>query len=42
MAERNMDIQPTIQIRPGYQFNIMVNKDIILPPWEGHPMAQRR
>ncbi len=40
MAERNMDIQPTIEIRPGYQFNIMVNKDIILPPWEGHPLAQ--
>lgn len=40
MAERNMDIQPTIIIRPGYQFNIMVNKDIILPPWEGHPMAR--
>lgn len=41
MAERNMDIQPTIEIRPGYQFNIMVNKDIILPPWEGHPLAHR-
>lgn len=40
MTERNMDIQPTIEIRPGYQFNIMVTKDIILPPWEGHPMAQ--
>ena len=39
MAQRNMNIQPTIEIRPGYEFNIMVTKDIILPTWEGHPMA---
>lgn len=39
MAQRNMNIQPTLEIRPGYQFNIMVTKDIILPTWEGHPMA---
>lgn len=39
MAQRNMNIQPTIKIRPGYEFNIEVTKDIILPTWEGHPMA---
>jgi len=39
MAQRNMNIQPTIEIRPGYEFNIMVTKDILLPTWEGHPMA---
>lgn len=42
MAQRNMNIQPTLEIRPGYQFNIMVTKDIILPPWQGHPMAMQR
>lgn len=42
MAQRNMSIQPTIQIRPGYQFNVMVTKDVILPTWRGHPMAARR
>ncbi|EGJ6041347.1 TPA: TrbI/VirB10 family protein [Escherichia coli] len=41
MARRNMDIQPTLEIRPGYQFNVMVTKDIILPTWQGHPMARR-
>lgn len=41
MAQRNMSIQPTIEIRPGYQFNVMVTKDIILPTWQGHPMAGR-
>ncbi|EJD3148823.1 conjugal transfer protein TrbI [Salmonella enterica] len=39
MAQRNMNIQPTLEIRPGYEFNVMVTKDIILPTWEGHPMA---
>jgi len=39
MSRRNLDIQPTLEIRPGYQFNIMVTKDMILPPWQGHPLA---
>ncbi|CDG90682.1 TrbI/VirB10 family protein [Xenorhabdus bovienii] len=39
MAQRNMNIQPTLEIRPGYAFNVMVTKDIILPTWQGHPMA---
>lgn len=25
---------PTITIRPGYVFNVVLNKDIILPPWQ--------
>ena len=41
MTRRNLDIQPTLEIRPGYMFNVMVTKDIILPPWQGHPLAQR-
>lgn len=30
MLRKNMDIQPTIIIRPGYKFNVLVMKDIIL------------
>jgi type IV secretion system protein VirB10 len=33
VIRRNMQIQPTIEIRPGYRFNIMVNKDMILEPY---------
>ena len=33
LIRRNMQIQPTIEIRPGYRFNIMVNKDMILEPY---------
>lgn len=32
-AQRGLNIQPTLKIRPGYDFNIMVTKDIVLPPW---------
>lgn len=39
MARRNMMIQPTLEIRPGYRFVVMVTKDIVLPPWQGHPLA---
>ena len=33
LIRRNMRIQPTIEIRPGYKFNVMVSKDIILTPY---------
>lgn len=33
MITKNLNIQPTLEIRPGYRFNIMVNKDIVLYPW---------
>lgn len=32
MIRKNMDISPTLNIRPGYRFNIFVTKDIILEP----------
>ena len=31
--KRNSDIQPSLIIRPGFRFNVLVNKDIILPPY---------
>ncbi len=30
-----LNIQPTLEIRPGFTFNVMVNKDIILKPYKG-------
>jgi len=39
MTRRSLDIQPTLEIRPGYRFVVMVTKDIVLPPWQGHPLA---
>ena len=28
VIERNLNVSPTIEIRPGYNFNVMVTKDI--------------
>lgn len=29
--QRNMDVQPTLQIRPGYKFNVLVVQDTVFP-----------
>lgn len=31
LLRKNLNIQPTIKIRPGYKLNVMVNRDIIFP-----------
>ena len=36
IARRNTRIQPTLEIRPGYRFTVMVTKDIAVRPWR-HP-----
>ncbi|RWI83827.1 IncP-type conjugal transfer protein TrbI [Mesorhizobium sp.] len=28
---KNLDVQPTLEIRPGYKFNVLVDQDIIFP-----------
>ncbi len=34
VIQKNLNIQPTLEIRPGYLFNVMVSKDIVFPgPW---------
>ncbi len=36
LLRRNLHIQPTIVIRHGYKFNVMVGKDILFPDvWQG-------
>jgi type IV secretory pathway VirB10-like protein len=30
-VSRNMDLQPTLEIRPGYHFNVLVDQDIVFP-----------
>lgn len=29
--DRNLNVQPTLEIRPGYRFNVLVDQDIIFP-----------
>ncbi|MET0308363.1 MAG: TrbI/VirB10 family protein [Sphingomonas sp.] len=33
ITQRNLNIQPTITIRPGAQVRLIVHKDLILAPW---------
>lgn len=33
ITRRNLNIQPTLEIRPGFRFNVFVHKDMILEPF---------
>ena len=33
IVNKNLNIQPTIIIEPGYQYNIIVSRDLILEPY---------
>ena len=33
ITERNLNIQPTITVRPGWPLRIIVNKDMVLRPY---------
>ena len=33
LIQKNLDVQPRIEIRNGYRFNVMVNKDVQLSPY---------
>ena len=35
IVERNLDIAPTITVRPGFPVRVLVHKDLVLPPWRG-------
>ena len=35
ITQRNLDIQPTITIRPGAPVRVLVTRDLILAPWRG-------
>jgi len=34
IADKNLNVQPTIEITPGMKFNVFVNKDLILRPYK--------
>ena len=40
-AQKGMNLAPTLKIRNGYRFNVMVTKDMVLPEWRGHPLERR-
>jgi type IV secretory pathway VirB10-like protein len=30
-VSKNIDVQPTLSIRPGYRFNVLVDQDVVFP-----------
>ena len=34
ITRRNLSIQPTLTVQPGFQVNVMVNKDLLLRPYQ--------
>ena len=37
ITKRNLDIQPTITVRPGWSLNVIVTKDMVLSPYSMSP-----
>lgn len=35
IVARNLDVQPTLRVRPGWPLRIVVHQDLILSPWRG-------
>ena len=35
LVQRNLNIQPTLTIRPGFPVRVMVNRDLVMEPYKG-------
>ena len=35
IVRRNLNIQPTLTIRPGFPVRVIVNRDLVLEPYKG-------
>ena len=40
IVQRNLDIQPTIKVRPGWPLRVIVHKDLVLRPYEERRAAR--
>jgi type IV secretion system protein TrbI len=41
LVERNLNVQPTITVRPGWPLRVIVHKDLILRPYRGPGLTIR-
>jgi type IV secretion system protein VirB10 len=44
LTRRDLNVQPTITVRPGYSVNVMVTRDLVIPPYRdpASPSGARR
>lgn len=39
ITRRNLNIQPTLKVRPGFPVRVIVNKDLVLRPYQATPLT---
>jgi type IV secretion system protein VirB10 len=39
ITRRNLNIQPTLKVRPGFPVRVIVNKDLVLRPYQAAPLT---
>jgi type IV secretion system protein VirB10 len=39
ITRRNLNIQPTLTVRPGFPVRVIVNKDLIMRPYQSAPLT---
>jgi len=42
IVERELDVQPTITVRPGWPLRVIVSKDLVMKPYEMETAGKRR
>ena len=40
LVERNLNVQPTITVRPGWPLRVIVHKDVVLRPYRSRPRTE--
>lgn len=35
LVRKNLDVQPTMKVRPGWPLTVIVHRDLVLSPWKG-------
>ena len=40
LTRKNLNVQPTLTVRPGFPLRIIVNKDVILRPYVQTPRSE--
>ena len=35
LVQRELDVQPTLRVRPGWPLTVLVHRDLVLRPWRG-------
>ncbi len=35
LVQRELDVRPTLRVRPGWPLTVLVHRDLVLRPWRG-------